>query len=348
MKELKIGPEETRLIKQLQQNPPYKEDAEYYVSLEQIQKLFNLMWKNDAPTSDELLEENKEEKAISFFIGAQSGAGKSAQLSQIQEEYKNNVVIIDGDEYRALHPKSETLARLGGDKYVEHTAALSSTFIRLAIARSLDQQHNVAIEGTMRNREVVLATMKMCKRNNYAVKVRIVAVSNVASYVGIHYRYEKLRAEQGGIERSVSAEVHSSSYNAIPQLLKDLIYGEEKGLVSEIVIYNRAGLELTKAYFDEDTKEFQLNPLCPIIALKTERTRDLNKEEMQVLKEQIEYIEQQRTVKKISNEFSSLQYFHDNLKVEEQSLVEQTEALYHFRNKLDRNNNKTQKEVSLK
>jgi len=234
-----VGQEEKELIQKLREDLPLVGEGQFQVSLEDVWKIFN---KNAWPREVDGITKEEGAPFISFFVGAQPGAGKSLQLKKIEEEKEGNVITIDGDHYRTFHPFIEDLRGLGGSEYVGNTAQFSSTILRFMIARGLDNSFNMTIEGTMRDSDVVKGTISMCKRNEYDVEIRLVAVSNLASYIGTHYRYERMLETGTTVARATRDEIHSASYRNIPVLLENLMYPkEEERLVNTVKIFNREG-----------------------------------------------------------------------------------------------------------
>lgn len=72
------------------------------ISREQENQAFNKIW-----------EDFMKDKSLSpignpqgYVLGGQSGAGKSNLITLIQKENRENVLVINSDEFRKYHPKS--------------------------------------------------------------------------------------------------------------------------------------------------------------------------------------------------------------------------------------------------
>lgn len=99
---------------------------------------------------------DKNKKA--FILGGQPGAGKSGLTALIKEN--NEIVIINGDEFRKAHPHYKKLKEKYGDDYVFHTQYFSGKMTEALIEKVSDNGYNLVIEGTLRTVEIPLKFKK--------------------------------------------------------------------------------------------------------------------------------------------------------------------------------------------
>jgi len=61
-----------------------------------------------------------------YVLGGQPGAGKSTLTSRIEEKMKNNIIAINGDDFRSYHPKYKNLVKAYGDDSILYTQKFSN------------------------------------------------------------------------------------------------------------------------------------------------------------------------------------------------------------------------------
>ena len=98
-----------------------------------------------------------------FVLGGQPGAGKSTLISEIVEELNNNVVIINGDEYRKLHPHYKELQKEYGKDAPQHTAKFAGMMTEAVLNKAIENKYNIVIEGTFRTAETPIKTLELFK-----------------------------------------------------------------------------------------------------------------------------------------------------------------------------------------
>lgn len=59
-------------------------------------------------------------KPQAILLGGQSGAGKTVIHRIKQKEFQGNIIIIDGDSYRSLHPNYLALQETYGKDSVDY------------------------------------------------------------------------------------------------------------------------------------------------------------------------------------------------------------------------------------
>ncbi|EOV7830851.1 zeta toxin family protein, partial [Escherichia coli] len=70
-------------------------------------------------------EVTPQQHPIGFVLGGQPGAGKSSLIELAKRETKDNIMIINGDDFRFLHPDFNYIYQNYGDDFVTHTAKFS-------------------------------------------------------------------------------------------------------------------------------------------------------------------------------------------------------------------------------
>jgi UDP-N-acetylglucosamine kinase len=180
-------------------------------------------------------------KAI--LLGGQSGAGKTMLHYVFYEKFNDDVIIINGDNFRKLHPRYVLLETKYGDAWVEQTAAWSGAMTESLIDRLSKLGYNLIIEGTLRTSEVPMKTAKLLRERGYSVELALMAVKPEISLLSCQLRYEEMRIA-GTTPRATDPAHHAKIVNEIADNLGTL---EASGLFDDIHLYTRAQERLQPA-----------------------------------------------------------------------------------------------------
>ncbi len=216
----------------------------------------------------------KKKKSINkkaFILGGQPGAGKSGLTRLIEEN--NEVIVINGDEFRKAHPYYLELKEKYGDDYVKYTSEFSGKVTEKLINKLSDEGYNLVIEGTLRTSDVPIKTANILKDKGYEVELHLIQVRPELSLLGTFMRYEEM-LEVGTVARGTPLEHHNQVVEKIPGNI-DVIYN--KKIFDNIEIYNRPGQKL---YSLKETPE-----LNPKDFFEKEFNRKLTNEEFKYLNE---------------------------------------------------------------
>ena len=178
-----------------------------------------------------------------YLLGGQSGAGKTRLQKIIVEQRGADYIIINGDEYRKLHPHFAEIQDRYGVDAPAHTAAWSGAMVEALIDAFSMQGYNLIIEGTLRTSAVPLATASLLRERGYDVSLAIMAVKPEISLVSCQIRYELMRIA-GTTPRAVDPDHHATIVKDIVGNLDTL---DQSGLFDSIALFNRAGTCLLAA-----------------------------------------------------------------------------------------------------
>jgi len=192
---------------------------------------------------------NKKEENVpqAYVLGGQPGAGKTALQKIFANKLQNNLIVINGDEFRALHPNFEKLQDLYGKDSVNYTGEFSSKMTEALIEKIKESKLNILVEGTLRTAQVPINTCNNFKEKGYTVTLAIMAVKPKISYISTIMRYELMIIE-GSIPRATPKENHDRVVNSLPENLKEIFQSKK---FDNIVIYNREGTCLYDMYRDQ-------------------------------------------------------------------------------------------------
>ena len=171
-----------------------------------------------------------------FLLGGQSGAGKTRLHKICGQQLGDNVIVINGDEFRKSHPNFSAIQERYGVDAPAHTAQWAGKMTEALIDAFSAQGYNLIIEGTLRTSEVPLRTAALLRERGYAVSLAIMAVKPEISLVSCQIRYEMMRLA-GTTPRATDPEHHNKIVRDIADNLAVL---EGSGSFDRIAIYDRA------------------------------------------------------------------------------------------------------------
>lgn len=170
------------------------------------------------------------------LLGGQSGAGKTTLHKIFSFQFDGDVVIVNGDAFRASHPNFAQLNAAYGKDAVSHTAAWSGKMTETLIDALSKLGYNLIIEGTLRTSSVPKKTAELLRSRGYDVSLALMAVKPELSLVSCQLRYEEMRLA-GTTPRATDPEHHRKIVDDIVGNLKTL---ETSGLFSEVYLYTRS------------------------------------------------------------------------------------------------------------
>ncbi len=173
---------------------------------------------------------------IAIIIGGQTGAGKSSIIGYSTTMFKDdNVVIINSDEIKPFHPKSEEIAKLYPDLYTKITDQESNTWTSKLFEELRRERYNIIFEGTMKNNRIADESITELEELGYTVVVRGLAVCDIESRISILERYEG-QVTTRGYGRLVVPNHHNQTYQGMPNTID---YIEQTGRYDILEIFAR-------------------------------------------------------------------------------------------------------------
>jgi len=179
-------------------------------------------------------------KAIVF--GGQPGAGKSAAVDDAISEFagKGGCAQIIGDDLRSYHPRYESLLTQDDKTAAFFTDRDTGRWVEKSIEYAIKHRLNVVIEGTMRDSDKVVSTLKALRDAGYQVEARALAVNSKLSQQGILQRYEAQKKDRG-TGRMTTAQAHDAAYRGLPSTLDRI---ERDKLADRVSVYRRGGEQI--------------------------------------------------------------------------------------------------------
>lgn len=170
------------------------------------------------------------------LLGGQSGSGKTMLHRLCRDEFDQNIVIVNGDDYRGYHPRFDQISARYGIDAPAHTAAWAGRMVEAVIDALSIMGYNLVIEGTLRTSDVPLRTAAFLRGRGYGVSLALMAVKPEISLVSCQLRYEQMRIA-GTEPRAVDPAHHLLIVESIVDNLKVL---EDSGMFDSVDLYSRS------------------------------------------------------------------------------------------------------------
>lgn len=189
-----------------------------------------------------------------IIVGGQIGAGKSRLIPVAKRDLMNNVVTVDFDELRILHPNHrEVLAKYPELVYqilFNDTERLKDDLQEDIIKKRL----NVVYEGALRRPIGFCNLARKFKESNYNVELYLMAVPQLESYVSTILRYS-LDLIDDANPRWIEKSIHDDSYNGVINTTKELL---SHNLLTKVKVFKRGkGLDEPIEIYSSEIKQFE-------------------------------------------------------------------------------------------
>lgn len=187
-----------------------------------------------------------------IIVGGQSGAGKSRLIPIAKRRLKNNAVVVDFDELRALHPYYKEV----NENYTEVTHRIlhpDTERVKNEVLKTLiAENYNVIYEGALRNTQGFLDFAKDFREAGYDMRMYIMAVPKLESYGSTFLRYA-MASLTNTIPRWVEKSAHDGSYEGVKRTVSAFI--QEK-MVDSIEVFVRDA-EKPKSIYTTQGREYK-------------------------------------------------------------------------------------------
>lgn len=171
-----------------------------------------------------------------ILLGGQSGAGKTVIHRLKFQEYRGNIIVIDGDSFRSQHPSYQELHAQFGKEDVEYTKGFAGKMVETLINELSQKGYNLLIEGTLRTDHIPLKTAQLLKNREYHVQLAIMATKPELSYLSTLVRYEEMFLQAPESARSTPKSHHDDIVKHLSSNAQSL---QDSNVFDHIQIYNR-------------------------------------------------------------------------------------------------------------
>ena len=222
-------------------HPNEQNFAALYGNLNTDEQLaFDLIWELEHTDPAYAPAENPQ----GYVLGGQPGSGKSRLQKIASSEVGGNLIIANGDAYRRYHPDFEAIQVKHHDDSPKYTAEFSGKMTQLVIAKALENKYNLLVEGTFRNAETPLKTLKQMTDSGYDTHVLVKTCPKEVSWANTGKRYQAMIAA-GETPRHTDQAHHDLVVNVLADNA-DLVFKE--GPMGDFRVYNYDGILFNKQH----------------------------------------------------------------------------------------------------
>jgi predicted ABC-type ATPase len=128
--------------------------SKYLISPELHEDIFTKL------KSDVFSELQPVEMPIAVIVGGQPGAGKTNINTSLKALYNKNIAMINGDDYREMHPYFPLIAEENDKNIVEYTEPDVRDWTSRLFNFAINNSYNAALEITLRQDKPILAALE--------------------------------------------------------------------------------------------------------------------------------------------------------------------------------------------
>lgn len=193
-----------------------------------------------------------------YLLGGQAGAGKTTLHSLLRKRHDGNIIVIDNDTFKPLHPRYSELVLHYGKAATKQASAFSSEMTEKLIFALSSLGYHLVIEGTLRTVSVPLKTASLLKSKDYVIGLYVMAVPFALSYLTTLERYERMFQNDALTARYTPRTIQEEMKNAI---VSNLSICYTKNIFDEICLYDREGNCLYDSNTFSDDPSLYLNDI---------------------------------------------------------------------------------------
>lgn len=171
-----------------------------------------------------------------YLLGGQAGSGKTTLHSLLRKRHDGNIIVIDNDTFKPLHPRYSELVLHYGKEATTQASAFSSEMTEKLIFALSSLGYHLVIEGTLRTMTVPLKTAELLKAKGYTVGLYVMAVPFALSYLTTLERYERMFQNDPLTARYTPRTIQEEMKGAIVSNLSACYI---RGIFDEICLYDR-------------------------------------------------------------------------------------------------------------
>lgn len=172
---------------------------------------------------------------VGIVLGGQPGAGKSNAIGVLKERLNQSFVFINADEFRQYHPHFNEIQQQYGKDAPLHTGEFAGNVASAMLHMAIRHRYNVIIEGTFRNPDTPINTLKLFKENGYQTEAHVVTTPKEISWQSTIDR-AKAAEVAGEVPRYVNKDIHDNIVNSLPKNA-DKVFASK--LADRFVVHSR-------------------------------------------------------------------------------------------------------------
>ena len=157
-----------------------------------------------------------------FLLGGQPGSQMTILQGLINEKMNGNVIIINNDELKPLHPHYKTLVQKHGMEATKLITPFSNRMAEELIAQLSKKHYNLVIEGTWQTFEMLQTTVKLLQERGFKTNLYVIAVSKQLSYINILTKYEDMFKNDPLTAQKIPKQIHDEIVHNLPLNIDEL------------------------------------------------------------------------------------------------------------------------------
>lgn len=177
----------------------------------------------------------KSDSPIGMVLGGQPGAGKSNTIKALQKQLNKSFVFINADEFRSYHPCFDEIQQQYGKDAPLHTGEFAGNVASAMLHMAIRHRYNIIIEGTFRNPDTPINTLKLFKENGYQTEAHVVTTPKEISWQATIDR-ARLAEISGAVPRYVNKDIHDNIVKSLPKNA-DKVFASK--LADRFVVHSR-------------------------------------------------------------------------------------------------------------
>ena len=136
---------------------------------------------------DFFLNATSADRPRAIITAGQPGAGKSKVVGRSEADLDGNVVTVDPDELRKLHPQVDNLRQQHPYTWSGHTHGDASQWATELREAAMAQRKNIILDTTMPRADLI----KELQAQGYDVEIRAIATHRLESELGVDNRFSR-------------------------------------------------------------------------------------------------------------------------------------------------------------
>src|SRR5579863_881462 len=158
-----------------------------------------------------------------FYLNAgQPGSGKTELNNLTRRSHDDDILECNADTLRDYHPDVVEILREHEADYPDITWPPASQWNSDLVRIGQNRGYNILIETTLHNLDLALNTLKDMKSHGYQTHLQVLAVPYRWSWLGIHLRFESMKAITG-VGRLVSQKDHDDRFRKLSDNLPKVV-----------------------------------------------------------------------------------------------------------------------------
>ena len=195
----------------------------------EFNEAFNAVWKKLT------INLQPAEQPLGIVTGGAPGSGKSAFIKEASIKLDDNIIPVNGDEFRVYHPRFKEIVSLAKGDFPTYTGSFSGKMVETIISESIKQRYNIIVEGTFRTADTPIKTLQEMKAAGYKTIAKVKAVNADVAWQSTIDRFNDMKSM--GLEpRAVNKLVFDKTVNG---LAENTYKVATSGVVDQVEVWNR-------------------------------------------------------------------------------------------------------------